>query len=66
MASPTQVMNKDQIFKHTHDVAASVLPSEALLTVSSMSFHSENKQDQEYHQRRTTKGLSETLDLTTS
>lgn len=49
MASPTQVVNEDQIFKHTHDVAASVLPSEALLTVSSMSFHSENKQDQEYY-----------------
>lgn len=48
MASPTQVMNEDPIFKHTHDVVASVLSSEALLTVSSMSFHSENKQDQEY------------------
>lgn len=31
MASPTQLMSQDQIFKHTHDVAASVLSSEALL-----------------------------------
>lgn len=46
MASPTQLMNQDQIFKHTHDVAASMLSSETLLTVSSMSFYSENKQDQ--------------------
>lgn len=55
MASPTQLMSQDQIFKHTHDVAASVLSSEALLTVSSMSFYSENKQDQEYYWRRTTR-----------
>lgn len=44
MASPTQLMNQDKIFKHTHDVAASMLSSETLLTVSSMSFYSEDKQ----------------------
>lgn len=66
MASPTHLMNQDQIFRHTHDVAAPVLSSGTLLTVSSMSFYSENKQDQEYYQRRTTKGFSEISDLTNS
>lgn len=66
MVSPTQLMNPDEIFTQTHDVAASVVSSETPPTVSSLSSYSENKQDQEYYQRRNTKGFSEISDLTTS